>query len=40
MAKQYVVIGCGRFGQSVAIKLAELGAEVMVVDDNEEVIQA
>lgn len=39
MVKQFVVIGCGRFGQSVAIKLAELGAEVMVVDDNEEIIQ-
>jgi len=39
MSKQYVVIGCGRFGQSVAIKLAELGCEVMVVDDNEEIIQ-
>lgn len=40
MNKQFVVIGCGRFGQSVAIKLAELGAEVMVVDENEEVIQS
>ena len=40
MDKQFVVIGCGRFGQSVAIKLAELGAEVMVVDDNEEIIQS
>lgn len=39
MIKQFVVIGCGRFGQSVAIKLAELGSEVMVVDDNEEIIQ-
>ena len=39
MKKQFVVIGCGRFGQSVAIKLAELGCEVMVVDDNEEIIQ-
>lgn len=37
--KQFVVIGCGRFGQSVAIKLAELGSEVMVVDDNQEIIQ-
>lgn len=37
--KQFVVIGCGRFGQSVAIKLAELGSEVMVVDDKEDVIQ-
>lgn len=40
MIKQFVVIGCGRFGQSVAIKLAELGSEVMVVDDNEEIIQS
>ena len=39
MSKQFVVIGCGRFGQSVAIKLAEMGSEVMVVDDNEEIIQ-
>lgn len=39
MSKQYVVIGGGRFGQSVAIKLAELGAEVMVVDRREEAIQ-
>lgn len=39
MAKQFVVIGCGRFGQSVAIKLAELGSEVMVVDKSEEIIQ-
>lgn len=38
--KQYVVIGCGRFGQSVAIKLAELGSEVMVVDDSAEIIQS
>ena len=37
--KQYVIIGCGRFGQSVAIKLAELGCEVMVVDDSAEIIQ-
>ena len=40
MIKQFVVIGCGRFGQSVAIKLAELGCEVMVVDENEEIIQS
>ncbi|MDN5352200.1 MAG: trk/ktr system potassium uptake protein [Clostridiales bacterium] len=39
MAKQFVVIGCGRFGQSVAVKLAEMGSEVMVVDENEEIIQ-
>lgn len=40
MSKQFVVIGCGRFGQSVAIKLSEMGSEVMVVDDNEEIIQS
>jgi trk system potassium uptake protein TrkA len=39
MKKQFVVIGCGRFGTSVAQKLSELGAEVMVVDRNEEIIQ-
>jgi trk system potassium uptake protein TrkA len=39
MRKQYVVIGCGRFGSSVAMKLTELGEEVMVVDKNEEIIQ-
>lgn len=40
MKKQYCVIGCGRFGQSVAIKLTELGCEVMAVDESEDVIQA
>jgi len=39
MKKQFVVVGCGRFGQSVAIKLAELDCEVMVVDKSEEIIQ-
>ncbi|MDK9710293.1 potassium channel family protein [Acidaminobacter sp.] len=39
MKKQFVVIGCGRFGSSVAMKLTELGEEVMVVDKNEEIIQ-
>lgn len=38
MNKQYVVLGAGRFGASVAIKLVELGAEVMVVDINESTI--
>lgn len=37
--KQFVVIGLGRFGESVAITLAEAGYEVMVVDNNEEIIQ-
>ncbi len=39
MDKQFVVIGAGRFGQSVAVKLSEMGKEVMVVDSREEVIQ-
>lgn len=39
MKRQFVVIGCGRFGTSVAMKLNELGSEVMVVDNNEEIIQ-
>ncbi len=37
--KQFVVIGIGRFGMSVAVTLAEAGYEVMVVDINEEAIQ-
>jgi trk system potassium uptake protein TrkA len=40
LKKQFVVIGCGRFGKSVANKLTELGSEVMVVDRNEEIIQS
>lgn len=33
--KQYLVIGCGRFGSSVAKKMCQLGNEVMVVDKDE-----
>lgn len=39
MKRQFAVIGCGRFGSSVAMKLNELGCEVMVVDKDEEIIQ-
>lgn len=39
MKKQFVIIGCGRFGSSVAKKLYELGAEVMAVDEHEETVQ-
>ncbi len=39
MAKQFVILGAGRFGTSVAIKLMDLGAEVMVVDKSDYVIQ-
>ncbi len=39
MKKQFCIIGCGRFGETVANKLTELGYEVMVVDTDEEKIQ-
>lgn len=39
MKKQYVILGTGRFGESVATKLMDLGEEVMVVDNHEETIQ-
>ena len=34
MTKQYLVIGAGRFGTSVAKTLFELGHEVVVVDND------
>lgn len=37
--KQFVVIGLGRFGMSVATTLSDAGYEVMAVDNNEETIQ-
>lgn len=37
--KDFIVIGCGRFGQSVARTLFSLGSNVMAVDMDEEVIQ-
>lgn len=39
MNKQFAVIGCGRFGASVAVELSKLNCEVMVVDSSEETIQ-
>ncbi len=38
--KTYLVVGMGRFGSAVAARLYELGNEVLVVDENEENIQA
>ena len=38
--KQIVVLGCGRFGMSLAITLERLGNEVMVVDKDEEIINS
>lgn len=37
--KQFVVIGLGRFGRSVAETLYELGNDVLVIDKNEEAVQ-
>jgi len=37
--KQFVVIGCGRFGSSVAKTLYEAGYNVMAVDKDEDTIQ-
>lgn len=37
--KQIMVIGCGRFGSSVAKTLSKLGHDVMVVDQNPDIIR-
>jgi len=39
MKKNYVVIGMGRFGYSVARTLYELGHDVLAVDSDEELVQ-
>ncbi len=39
MMKSFAVIGCGRFGSSLAKTLYGLGHEVMAMDSNEEIIQ-
>lgn len=38
--QSFVVLGLGRFGQSIAKTLCELGHEVLAIDENESVIQA
>ncbi|MCT4565910.1 MAG: TrkA family potassium uptake protein [Maledivibacter sp.] len=40
MKKQFVIVGCGRFGSSVAKTLYNMDHEVLVVDRNEETIQS
>ena len=37
--KQYIVIGCGRFGSSVATTMHLLGHQVMAIDKSEDKIQ-
>lgn len=40
MRKQFVVIGLGRFGTSVATTLSELGHDVLAIDSRESAVQA
>ncbi|WP_077367194.1 potassium channel family protein [Anaerosalibacter sp. Marseille-P3206] len=37
--KQFAVIGCGRFGSSIAKTLYKLGHEVLAIDKDEELVQ-
>ena len=37
--RQFVVIGCGRFGESVARTLYKLGYDVLAVDKNMDIVQ-
>ena len=37
--KQYVVIGLGRFGSSIATTLYSLGNDVLVIDKNEDLVE-
>lgn len=37
--KQYIVIGAGKFGSSVAVNMASMGQQVLVVDKDENKIQ-
>lgn len=37
--KQFIIIGCGRFGKSIARTLYGMGHDVLAVDRNEEIVQ-
>jgi trk system potassium uptake protein TrkA len=37
--RQFAIIGLGRFGTSLALRLAEMGREVLVIDKSEDRIQ-
>ena len=39
MSKQIAVLGIGRFGKSIALSLADMGADVMAVDANPDVLE-
>ena len=36
--KQFVVVGCGRFGRACAIELSNTGHEVLLIDNNEDTV--
>ena len=38
--KTILLIGLGRFGRHIAVRLNELGHEIMAVDQDEERVQA
>lgn len=38
-SKQFVIIGLGRFGSSVAKTLYALGHDVLAIDSNEDLVQ-
>ena len=37
--KSFLIIGMGRFGSHLCRNLAELGNEIMIVDENEELLE-
>ena len=37
--KSYLVVGMGRFGSTVALRLQELGNEVLIIDESADQIQ-
>lgn len=39
MNKQFAVIGLGDFGRSIAISLAEKGADVIAIDENMDIVE-
>ncbi len=38
MRKSFAVLGMGKFGQSICVELSKMGAEVLAVDQNEDLI--
>ena len=38
--KSYVVVGMGRFGSEAAVRLCQLGCEVLAVDTSQELVDA